>query len=92
MIVTPKKPTSTKWYWFDWSADELGDGVAITSINVDVEPGITKDEQTFSGQRVGLRLSGGVAGKTYVVDLTINTSANESLTQQIKIPVNQKGH
>jgi len=86
----PKHPDSAKWYWFDWSNDEL-DGAAIDASNWTVPAGITKDAESFSGQRVGIKLSGGTLDDEYELVNQITTSA-ETLHVRVRIKIKLSGH
>jgi hypothetical protein len=87
----PKHPDSTKWYWIEWSADEL-QNAAVTASSWDLPAGISMDQQSLSGYRAGVRLSGGTDGEKYEVVNTISTDAGETLHETLLIRIRDTGH
>lgn len=87
----PKHPDSSKWYWVEWSSDEL-DGAAITGSTWTAPAGITIDQESLSGYRAGVRLSGGTLGAEYDLVNEITTDAGELLHETLKIRVLESGH
>lgn len=87
----PKHPDSSKWYWLDWSADEL-QNATITGSTWTLPAGITKDAEIQSGYRVGIRLSGGALGEAYELLNQITTDSNETLHETLRITISNSGH
>ncbi len=85
-----KDPSDVLDYEVDASQALLGnDGDTITSVTVAVQP---PDEllpgQSFTdGQTAVVWLSGGVAGTTYVVQLTLGTGSGRVIGRAILLPV-----
>jgi hypothetical protein len=89
--LPPKHPASSKWYWFTWSSDEL-QGEAIASSTWQVPAPLTKDSEMLSGNKVGIKLGGGVEGDDYEIVNQISTASDGPLHQRIRISVNDSGH
>jgi hypothetical protein len=87
----PKHPASSKWYWLEWSADELQDAT-ITASSWTVPAGLTKDAEMQSGLKVGVRVSGGNEGDSVEVINQITTSDSQTLHQRLQIRINDSGH
>jgi len=87
----PKHPDSAKWYFLEWSAEEL-QNAAITNSSWILPSGITLDGESISGYRAGVRLRGGTQGQTYEIVNQITTDAGETLHETLLIHVQDSGH
>ena len=87
----PKHPDSTKWYWLEWSSDELQESDIETSTWT-VPEGITQETDSMSGYRVGIRISGATLDQDYELVNQIQTSNGETLHESILIRCRLSGH
>jgi len=88
----PKHPDSSKWYWLEWSSEEL-QGASITSSDWTVTSGsVSVSNTSLQGYVVGVLLSGGTAGDTCRIENRIITSASEDIRTSLRITVSQDGH
>ena len=87
-------PDSSKWYWLQWSATELGDGVTISAVNWTLPAGISEDATSQSGLTVGIRLSNvtGSVGDVFDVTCQIVTTNSETLHEVLRITLSTDGH
>jgi hypothetical protein len=81
-----KHPGAVADYSLSW-ADFLRTGETIASATVTVPGGITLDSNSVAGTSVLFRLSGGTAGTTYIVVVTITTSVGQVEPAEIEITV-----
>ena len=90
----PIHPDSSKWYWLVWSQGELGADVTISGASWDVATGLAQDAVGLSDLSAGIRLSvsGGVEGQYYDVTCEIETSANETLHETLRILISSDAH
>ncbi len=86
-----KHPDSAKWYWFEWSSDEL-QGANLSAVTWTLPSGITKDDEAFSGRLMGIKLSSGILGADYDLDVEVVTTAPETLHETVRIRVRSTGH
>lgn len=89
--AAPKHPDSNKWYWFEWSAKEL-QGANLSGVSWTVPDGITLDEQAFSGRLMGMKLSSGILGADYDIDVEVTTTLPETLHETVRIRIRSTGH
>jgi len=87
-----KDPADVLDYQFDISPALSGnDGDAVATLDVAISPSNPGDLALASaaadGARAVLWLSGGVAGTTYSVTLTIGTQAGRTLARSVLLPV-----
>lgn len=87
----PKHPDSAKWYWLEWSEQEL-DAATIAQAAWVVPAGLTQDADAVSGRRAGIKLSGGTLDEDYELKLTIDTSGGETLNEHMIIRCRKSGH
>ena len=90
-FAPPKHPDSTKWYWLEWSKEELQQA-SITGSSWSLPGGISLSQESLSGYRVGIRLSGGTLDQDYDIVNRITTSAGETLHETLRIRVRSSGH
>jgi len=78
MRTIPKDPDAVLDFAFDWNNTEVGEwlqaGEIITSYEVTVAEGITKDSDSESSGIVTVWLSGGTEGVAYRIECEIHTS------------------
>ena len=88
----PKHPGSAKWYWLKWSDTEL-QGATISSGNWSTTDNVSIDDQSFSGQTAGVKVSGGVDGEYVTLWVQIQTTGPETLHESLVIKIDAKhGH
>ena len=80
----PHDPDAVLDYAFDWS-DWLESAETISSHEVTVESGITKDSDSESDGIVTVWLSGGTHGEDYIVACEISTSLGRTDERSINI-------
>jgi hypothetical protein len=103
-LVPPLHPASSKWYWLEWRASELGASVTISTsrwgalANGDfvatLPAGLQADAVYASGLVTGVRLSvtSAVEGAQLEVVNQIVTSAGETLHETLPITIDAEGH
>jgi len=79
-----KDPDAVLDYVFDWS-DWLADGETISSHEISIETGITKDSDSADDDSVTVWLSGGTAGEEYTVACKIVTSDSRTDERSMNI-------
>jgi len=87
-----KDPNDVLDYQFDVSAALVGNaGDGISALDVGISPnnpgGLTLNSCVADGSSAVLWLSGGQAGTTYTVTLTIGTTNGRSLSRSVLLPV-----
>lgn len=87
-----KDPADVLDYQFDIGSALTGnDGDAISTLDVAIAPSAPGDLALASaaadGARAVLWLSGGQAGTTYVVTVTVGTQAGRTLSRSVLLPV-----
>ncbi len=87
----PKHPGSSKWYWFEWSDREL-QGATLNNVTWTLPAGINLDDASVSGQRMGIKVSGGTLDADYELEAEVVTSAGETLHIQVRISIRNSGH
>jgi len=88
MTTFLKDPDSTLDYTLDWSAWLQGD--TITSSTWTVPAGLTQESAANTTTTATIWLSGGTAGKDYVVTNSIVTTAGRIEDRSIRIRVIQR--
>lgn len=89
--VPPKHPGSEKWYWLEWSEDEL-QGETISAHTWTVPAGLTELSSAFSGRRSGVKVGGGTLGEWVELECQIVTTGGETLHERIVIEIDTQGH
>lgn len=86
--LDPKDPDSLIDYNIDWSKwlGSIGSDI-ITSSSWIVPVGITRTNDTFSGDLTTIWLSGGTLGATYTITNRITTLNGRTQDQSIKIEI-----
>lgn len=89
--IPPKHPDSEKWYWLEWSEDEL-QGETISSQAWTVPAGLVEMTTAISGRRCGIKLAGGTLGEWVELEVEIVTTGGETLHERLTIEIDFKGH
>ncbi|MEW8494253.1 MAG: hypothetical protein AB2604_10645 [Candidatus Thiodiazotropha taylori] len=89
--VPPKHPDSSKWYWLSWSPEELN-GASIVGATWTVPAGLVVDDSQFTTQLTGARISGGIVGVYYEIEVEILTSDNQTLHETMPLEIRNWGH
>lgn len=90
--VPPKHPASAKWYWLRWSDDEL-QGATISTGAWSTADNVSIDDESFSGQMSGVKVSGGVQDQYVALEVEIQTTGGETLHERMVIKIDAKhGH
>lgn len=90
----PLHPTSAKWYWLKWNDQEL-QGATISLSTWSTSGGLDIVDQAINGQMTGVKVSaavGATEGQYVELALEIQTSAGETLHEQMIIEISKKGH
>lgn len=80
-----KKPSSILDYGFDWS--QWLDAEAIETSTWSVQSGLEKSNESHDDTTTSVKISGGVAGETYVVTNTIVTDSGLQDSRSFRIVV-----
>lgn len=84
-----KDPDALLDYVFDWS-DWLEAGEVISSYEIDVETGLTKESDSESDGLVTVWLSGGANGESYIVGCEITTSKSRTDERSMRLVINDR--
>ena len=89
--VVPKDPGEILEYLINWSG-ELTTGETISTSAFTVPTGITKDSESNTTTTSTVWLSGGTAGREYIVTCTVTTSSTPARTyrKEIVVPVTKQ--
>jgi hypothetical protein len=90
-VVFTIAPGSSKWVWLEWPKRELG-AATITAATWTVPAGFTEAASSISGLRTGLRLTAPEGDARGWLELTITTSATETLYKRVGVEVSKSGH
>lgn len=87
-----KTPDEHKYYGMDWTDEINNDTVTIANSSWEIvtplgSPDLEIVSSSVSGMVTLVRLSGGEAGRDYVLVNTIETSAPETLQQALEVRV-----
>lgn len=83
--LQPKGPTEVLDYSVDWS-DVMG-ADTISSGSTTVSAGLTKDSEAHQGQTSTFWVSGGSAGQSYTVTVSVVTVAGRTHTRILTLRV-----
>ena len=86
-------PMKETFEGLDYSIDaayKIDAGDTITGISVSVKPSgeLIPERVSLSGTLITTWLSGGIAGRSYIVQIVMNTAAGRTPGMEIAIPVN----
>lgn len=86
----PKDPAAILRHGIDWSAWLDHDETISTRTVVPAQDGITVDQLSDENGIVTYRISGGKAGKNYIVTCRITTNTGRSDERSVRYPVRER--